>query len=298
MSRIRVNYADEVKLTTMRHFLSRYPAANILKANDGGERSVAVSLDLGLTKSEVLLDGDSAVLPGGVRVPLRTMGKISSDQSCYMVDGGEVFKLQFYLPKTRRMYRLLATGEKTAPTAELGGFRMHRVKGTDPISDTKSKIALIRPVRGRVLDTCTGLGYTAIEALSAGAKEVVSVEVDEGMVRLREVNPWSAGLGDSRIKLITGDILSQVLQFEDGQFDNIIHDPPSMNIAGELYSLKFYLQLHRILRYGGKLFHYVGAPGSIFRGKKPSRGVIERLREAGFTKVAQKKGALGVLAYK
>jgi uncharacterized protein len=298
MSFMGVNYLHAVKLTKMRRFLSKYQVERILKAKAEGKTSVNVSLDLGVTKSHVTFEGGSIVLPDEEIVTLDILDKISRDPSCFMIEGEEVFKLQFFLQKTNKMYRLLATGEDTAPTAELGGFRMHRVKGTDPLLDTKSKIACIRPVFGTVLDTCTGLGYTAIEAVSMGAEEVYSVEVDEGMVQLREVNPWSTGLSNGRIKLILGDIQEEVTGFEDGFFDSVIHDPPSMNIAGELYSLKFYRELFRVLAPRGRMFHYVGAPGSVHHGKKPSRGVIERLREAGFTDVYERKDALGVVAKK
>ena len=56
---------------------------------------------------------------------------------------------------------------------------MHRIKGTDPIRDTKEKLKALGPVSGRVLDTATGLGYTAIEAAKT-ADHVLTLELDPG----------------------------------------------------------------------------------------------------------------------
>ena len=66
-----------------------------------------------------------------------------------------------------------------------------------------------------------------------------------------------------------------------GEFDAIVHDPPRFSLAGELYSLKFYRRLNKALRLGGRLVHYVGQPG-VVKGRAIWRGVMRRLREAGF----------------
>ncbi len=73
--------------------------------------------------------------------------------------------------------------------------------------------------------------------------------------------------------------------------------PPRFALAGELYSLTFYRELFRVLRRGGVLFHYVGAPGSKYRGKDLQKGVMERLKEAGFEEMRVNE-ALGVRAWK
>jgi len=51
---------------------------------------------------------------------------------------------------------------------------MHRIKHTDPWADSQMKIAALTPVSGRVLDTATGLGYTAILAART-AEEVACI---------------------------------------------------------------------------------------------------------------------------
>ena len=64
-------------------------------------------------------------------------------------------------------------------------------------------------------------------------------------------------------------------------FLRIIHDPPIFSLAGELYSGAFYAQLFRVLRRGGRLFHYIGNLNSKGSGGV-ARGVIRRLQRSGF----------------
>jgi hypothetical protein len=278
--------------------ISGYEIGKILKAIEEGEKTAGASLNLGLTRERITLTTDGASLPDGQHLATSLLEKMTNEPSCFMVENNMAYKIQFFLEETKRMYRLFASGADTAPTAEVAGFRMHRTLDTDPMRDAISKIATIVPVSGRVLDTCTGLGYTAIEAIKAGASEVYTVEKDPGMMRLREVNPWSEGLFDERIKAISGDILVEIDKYGEGFFDAIIHDPPSLHIAGELYSLELYKKLNRVLKTGGMMFHYVGAPGSRHKNVNIAAGVINRLMQAGFTEVENKKHTLGVVAKK
>ena len=76
-----------------------------------------------------------------------------------------------------------------------------------------------------------------------------------------------------------------------------MHDPPAFGLAGELYSLEFYARALRVLRQGGRMFHYIGAPRSD-SGARVTKGVVRRLRDAGFVKVAPVPRAFGVVAVK
>jgi predicted methyltransferase len=179
----------------------------------------------------------------------------------------------------------------------IAGFVMHRIKDIDPMQDTLRKIAAISPISGRVLDTATGLGYTAIEAAKT-AGEVVTIELDPGAQEIARLNPWSRSLFTSaNIHQIMGDAYEVVPTFEDESFTRIIHDPPTFSLAGDLYSGVFYQQLYRILKRGGRLFHYIGDPNSKASGGV-TKGVLRRLSEAGFTRVVRKPEAYGVVAYK
>lgn len=88
---------------------------------------------------------------------------------------------------TRRPASLMPLPGAVPPTAVLGGFNMHRVKGLSPAEDTERKLSALGPgARGRVLDVCTGLGYTAIGAARKPAvEEVVTIELDPQMVALQ-----------------------------------------------------------------------------------------------------------------
>ena len=45
------------------------------------------------------------------------------------------------------------------------------------------------------------------------------------------------------------------------------------------------------------MFHYIGDPKSNL-GARVTKGVVKRLKESGFTKVIQKPGEFGVVAFK
>jgi len=176
----------------------------------------------------------------------------------------------------------------------VSGIPMHRIKGIDPIEDTRRKVRTIAPLTGRVLDTATGLGYTAIEAVRLGGASVLSIEVDPAATEIARANPWSRDLfDDARIERRIGDSFEVVAELPDASFEAVIHDPPQFSLAGELYSLEFYRQLHRVLVPGGKLFHYIGDPESKMSGNV-TRGVLRRLEEAGFRGVKRRPEAFGV----
>src|SRR5690606_5323478 len=102
-------------------------------------------------------------------------------------------------------------------------------------------------MQGRVLDTTTGLGYAVIEAARL-ASEVVTIEIDPAARKMAEENPWSRELFSlPNIQLLMGGSHDLLPSFADGEFSAILHDPPAINVAGELYSLEFYKQAHRIL---------------------------------------------------
>lgn len=69
-------------------------------------------------------------------------------------------EIKFYSDETKKFYKLVKT--KTWPTVLISEIRMHRTDKIDPKIDTELKIKSITPIFGNVLDTCMGLGYTAI----------------------------------------------------------------------------------------------------------------------------------------
>jgi hypothetical protein len=124
------------------------------------------------------------------------------------------------------------------------------------------------------------------------------VERDEEVLQIARQNPWSRELFENpRITQIVGDAYEEITHFGDGEFRLIIHDPPAFSLAGELYSAEFYRQAWRVLNQKGKMFHYIGDPASKM-GAGVTRGVIRRLKEAGFSRIVHQPEAFGVLAMK
>lgn len=278
------------------YVLSYVHAAPLLVARRGALAAVQTSLDLGLTTNEVTLEADRVVLPDGQALPWDAIEEIARDDSvCYAVQDGAAFKIQRFSEVRNLSYVLMPT--QRAPTVLISGIQMHRIKDIDPWQDTLTKIRTIVPVEGRVLDTCTGLGYTAI-ASAKTADEVVTIELDPNMLEMARLNPWSSPLfHQTNIRQLMGDSMERVQDFTEGSFDRILHDPPMLTRAGDLYSGEFYGYLHRVLSRGGRLYHYVGDPESR-SGRNITRGVMRRLQEAGFRRVQIRPRAFGVVAYK
>ena len=276
--------------------LSYIQAEPLLKAKQQGIMCVEISPDLGLTKITVSLTPEGTAFPNGEHLDWRSIEKISkSEVNCFILEDNAIRPIQVFSEYTNRVCSLMPT--KGAPSMLIAGFVMHRIKDIDPMWDTLRKIAAISPIVGRVLDTATGLGYTAIEAAKT-ADEVVTIELDPGAQEIARLNPWSQALFQTpKIRQIMGDAYEVVQTFEDGSFSRIIHDPPTFSLAGELYSGAFYQQLFRVLKRGGRLFHYIGDPNSKSSGGV-TKGALKRLKEAGFARVVRKPEAYGVVAYK
>lgn len=268
----------------------------LLKAKQQGQTSVEISPDLGLSAVTVALAPEGITFPDGQRLDWHSIEKISkSEVNCFILQDSTIKPIQVFSEYTNRVCSLLPT--RGAPSMLIAGFVMHRIKDIDPMQDTLRKIAAISPIAGRVLDTATGLGYTAIEAAKT-ADEVVTIELDPGAQEIARLNPWSQALfNNPKIHQIMGDACEVVQTFEDSSFSRIIHDPPTFSLAGELYSGAFYRQLFRVLKRGGRLYHYIGDPNSKASGGI-TKGALKRLQESGFTRVTRKPEAYGVVAYK
>lgn len=226
---------------------------------------------------------------GGLRIKQESMYALEENGivEVSIAGAGEFVKLYF-------------TRDLDWPTLYINGVHMHRVEGTTPLRDSISKVKSLH-IRENdvVLDTCMGLGYTASLAAGMGAK-VYTIEISENVLLASSYNPPSWLLPALKVRIIHGDSVEVVDLLPDQAFTKIIHDPPRFELAGELYSLEFYRKLYRVLRRGGMLYHYTGLPRQgRGRGYGPVvRGVVERLRAAGFYVKGFDSSAQGVIAVK
>jgi hypothetical protein len=276
--------------------LSHFQAKKLLEAHRLALPSALISVDLNLTTTEIQLNEDGIVLPDNYCLPWASVEKISNAETkCFLVEQNSLTEIYTFSEVTLWARSLLPTS--AAPSMLVSGIPMHRIQDTDPYHDTLQKIKAIKPLVGLVLDTATGLGYTAIEA-SKTADAVITVEIDPACLEIARLNPWSASLFDNpKITQIVGDIYDEILEFDDESFSRIIHDPPMFSLAGDLYSTDFYRELYRVLRRRGQLFHYIGNLSSK-SGQGVLRGVIRRLGDAGFSRIERKPDAYGVVAFK
>jgi uncharacterized protein len=258
--------------------------------------TITLSPDLGLSRIEATLGPEGILLPDGQRLGWDVLEEIDrSENACFVIRDGRPEKILTFSNLTNRSCSLMPTAG--APTMLVAGFTMHRIVDCDPCEDARAKIRAIAPIRGCVLDTATGLGYTAIEA-SRTAGQVHTIELDPATEEIARQNPWSRALFEHpNIVRHRGDSCELVDTFADGMFDRIIHDPPVVSLAGELYGGEFYRKLYRVLSGKGRLFHYVGNPASRAIANT-TRGVSERLRAAGFARIRPCPEAFGVVAEK
>ncbi|CAM9520244.1 unnamed protein product [Discosporangium mesarthrocarpum] len=210
--------------------IGHFQAKKLLDKRGHGGSPFMGSLDMGMTRREIfsLPDGVGLQLEGEDR-PVRIItwdelefivkraGK--GQYGCWELYGdGETapWKVSALSKTTNRPAMLCAPLRgQGPPTMVLGGFTMHRISGGDqkkvmnPAKDTKNKVeaAKINWTQGRVLDTCTGLGYTAIAAArERGVTGVVTVELDPVSLEMCRHNPWSRDLfSNDIITSLVGD---------------------------------------------------------------------------------------------
>ena len=258
--------------------LTRPDAEALLAARNAGAEEWTGSLDLGRSNGSATLQTD---MWRWNDQPYPFPGKLK-DRTIYYWDGEE------FAPVSRfsgSLIKLVPT-EWGAPTFEIDGIKMLPTAKDSPFEDARRKVALIEPQGRIVLDTCGGLGYFAACCLEAGAARIHSFEKNPDVLWLRTLNPWSpdpdAPANGGRMKLSHGDVSQAITQIADSSVDALLHDPPRFGIAGELYSQVFYDQLARVLRRGGRLFHYTGSPNKLTSARDVPREVEKRLEKAGF----------------
>ncbi|WP_426687494.1 class I SAM-dependent methyltransferase [Rhodanobacter ginsengiterrae] len=258
--------------------LTRQLADTLLAARDAGNGTWRGSLDLGMSEGTATLEPEAwqwrdqrHAYPGKLK-----------DRTLYYWDGDDFAPVARYAGS---LIKLVPT-EWGAPTFEIDGIKMLPTSKASPFEDARRKVALVEPRGKIVLDTCGGLGYFAACCLEAGVARIHSFEKNADVLWLRKLNPWSpdpdSPASSGRLQLEQADVSQAIMQVADASVDALLHDPPRFGIAGELYSQAFYDQLARVVRRGGRLFHYTGSPNKLTSGRDVPREVEKRLIKAGF----------------
>ena len=267
----------------------------ILAAMGNGEKSVCLSLDLNLSEKVWQIEANRLILDNDTFIDVKTLESITSFKNkIFIFQKNELIPIEI---REDGYYKLVPTG--SAPTLEINGIKMHRSKDIDPLTDAKLKTQLVVEANDQVLDTCGGLGYSAIFALKAGAKKVISTEKNHAVIKIRNLNPWLKKYADKRLELIHTDITREIDRFGDGIFNSVIHDPPRFTSAtGDLYGKKFYDALFRVMALDSKLFHYTGSPKKIKTKDKFIKNTMKRLEQSGFKTLCFHDNLQGIYAQK
>jgi predicted methyltransferase len=265
-------------------------AQALLGTRDAGAAEWTGSVNLGRTDEVLSLQADTWQRLGQA---YPYPGKLK-DRTIYYWDGDDFSAISRF---SGSLVKLVPT-EWGAPTFEIDGIKMLPTSKESPFEDARRKVALVEPRGKVVLDTCGGLGYFAACCLEAGVGQILSFERNEDVLWLRTLNPWSpdpdAASSEGRLQLTHGDVSQAIAQIPDASIDALLHDPPRFGIAGELYSQVFYNELARVLRRGGRLFHYTGSPNKLTSGRDVPREVAKRLEKAGFKADLALDGVLAI----
>ncbi|WP_291620037.1 methyltransferase domain-containing protein [Colwellia sp.] len=253
-----------------------------------------LSTDLNISEQEFSIIDQELVLDQDNKLSINELKKIvKKTQRIYLCSDGDMEPLE---DRSSGYYKLVPT--QGAPLLEISGVKMHISKGTDPFTSASEMSQQAVRKGDKVLDCCSGLGYAAIAAHRLGASEVLTIELSRQVMGLRAQNPWSKDLGNDGIVQRQGSSYELIGTMPSISFDSVIHDPPRFSLAGELYSEEFYREICRVLRPGGRLFHYTGNPHVLKKGSSFVDGVIRRLKAAGFKNVVKVEHLMGVSAQK
>ncbi|MPY23126.1 class I SAM-dependent methyltransferase [Shewanella sp. YLB-07] len=276
------------------YYLHSINAKQALEAIVKGLSCIRLSTDLNLSERDFSLSDQSLVLDDDNRLSIDELKRIAKKtQRIYLCRDGDMVPLE---DRSSGYYKLVPTSG--APLLEISGVKMHISKGTDPFVSASEMAKQAVSKGDKVLDCCSGLGYAAIAAHRLGASEVLTIELSPEVMGLRAQNPWSNDLGKEGIVQRQGSSFELITTMPAISFDAVVHDPPRFSLAGELYSEEFYREIFRVLRPGGRLFHYTGNPHVVKKGSSFVDGVIRRLKAAGFKHVKKVEHLMGVSAQK
>jgi len=256
--------------------------------NHSGTDRRDISLDLGVNQVNGSISGANVIKVGKLELNIPSeIIQFLDERTIYIWRTGHWEKWQAFDEKTAKYYKMVFVKPDKPPTIEISGIKMHITKEGDPQKDTQLKLKSLKRIEGILLDTCMGLGYTAIAAANHPAVEkVYCCEKDPVVFRFCQENPWSQSLfRQSKIHPLLYPIDQFVSTLPDFFVHTIIHDPPRFALAPELYSERFYSDLYRILIQGGEIYHYTGDPNRQTRRTSLPQKTRQLLIKTGFRQV-------------
>ncbi|MFA5141531.1 MAG: methyltransferase domain-containing protein [Candidatus Woesearchaeota archaeon] len=269
----------------MNYILSSEELRKMNDAIKHGKTHLETSLDLGITKAKVTFKDGKIVFPNAQEVePIKIR---DDDKTCYLLDKDKLLKVQFFSDETNKLYKLVPTQNK--PILKISATPMHKMLFVEKIKKAQLK--------GEILDSGTGLGYTAIAAANH-AKHVTTIELDPNVIEVAKLNPWSQELFTKiNITQKMGDLTEEVKKFKNEQFDNIILDAGTIHESGDFFAAKNYIEVFRVLKKGGHLYHYLPQVG-INKGRDFIGEIMKKLKEAGFRDIKRDDESSSVQASK
>jgi predicted methyltransferase len=265
--------------------IDSYIAKDLIKNIESKNFKFKILLDLGLLEFNILFDENEKVfiVDNKEKISLEKIEKLSKkDNEIIILKDEMIYPAEIYNEDTSILYNLVATKKNSPPTVHISGIKMHATLNTDPLKDAKDKVKTFKKVYGEVLDTCMNLGYTSMTLLKYASK-LHSCEIMEDIINLAKLNPYSKELFSSdKITIHNRNIKDLILEFEDKQFNFILHDPPSYSTAVYLYSHEFYKNMYDKLKNNGKIYHYTGMPKFKNRSSDLISKTIKKFKEVGF----------------
>src|SRR5690606_35924033 len=101
---------------------------------------------------------DGVRLPGDVELSWAALEEVSRQENvCFAITHAGLEPIRAFSEVSQRSFQLLPT--PSAPAMLIAGFTMHRFRDTSPAEGAARMVRALSPLRGRLLDTATGLGY-------------------------------------------------------------------------------------------------------------------------------------------
>ena len=244
----------------------------IQQALNSKKHELMLSLDLGISTQLVQLhpEKNSFTIEKNQEINFPTTFD-EEEKICYFIFENQIYPLKLFSDYSNFFYKLVPTSWR--PILRISATPMHK----KPFLDFLELLEL----RGFILDSGTGLGYSAIIA-SKTATRVITIEWDEAVIEIASYNPHSKDLFQSdNIELRINDITDEIKYFEDTFFDALIQDGGMPKSSGNFFSLDHCKQLYRVLKPGGELIFYLPQHGKS-KGRDYGGEHLERLKRAGF----------------